>query len=44
MYKVGQGDLILEEQFCIHESPSNSYNINIYDTHPNSGEWKFNID
>jgi hypothetical protein len=44
IYRVGQGDLSITEQFCVHQSPASTYNLSIYDTHPESGDWKFNLD
>ena len=44
VYRVGQGDLTITEQFCVHQSPTSTYNLSIYDTHPESGNWKFNLD
>jgi len=44
VYRVGQGNLSITEQFCVYQNPSSTYNLSIYDTHPKSGALKFNLD
>lgn len=43
LYKLGQGDLSVTEQFCVHQSPSSNYNISIYDSYRGRNGNNFNL-